>query len=69
MISTTDPESMTADERRLEVAGILACGVLRRVRLAKTADSSPPKTVSEMPRKGLDVSAETRLSVAPRPAG
>ena len=31
MISTTDPESMTADECRREVASILARGLLRRV--------------------------------------
>jgi len=42
MISTTDPESITAEARRLEVAGILARGVLRRVRVAKVADSGPP---------------------------
>lgn len=29
MISTRDPETMTAEERRLEVAGILAAGLLR----------------------------------------
>jgi hypothetical protein len=69
MISTTDPESMTAEARRLEVAGILALGVLRRVRLAKVADSASRQTASEEPRKGLDVPAETRLSVAPRSAG
>ncbi len=69
MISTTDPESMTAEERRLEVAGILARGVLRRIRMAKTAASGPHQTVSESPRKRLDVPVETRLSVAPRPAG
>jgi len=68
MISTTDPESMTAEQRRLEVAGILARGVLRRVRVAKVADSGPRQTVSEAPQNGLDVPAETRLSVAPRPA-
>jgi len=68
MISTTDPESMTAEARRLEVANILAHGVLRRVRLAKVADSGPHQTVSEVPENGLDVPAETRLSVAPRPA-
>ena len=69
MISTTDPESMTAEERRLEVAGILARGVLRRVRMAKTAMSPARKIVSEGPETGLDVPAETRLSVAPRPGG
>jgi hypothetical protein len=69
MISTTDPESMTAEERRLEVASILARGVLRRTRIVKTGNSSPQKTASESPRNGLDVPVETRLSVAPRPAG
>ena len=69
MISTTDPESMTAEERRLEVAAILANGLLRRVRMVKTPASSPPKTISEESRNGLEVPAETRLSVAPRPGG
>ena len=69
MISTTDPESMTAEERRLEVASILARGLLRRVRMAQTAESTPRKTVSKGSRNRLDVPAETRLSVAPRPAG
>ena len=32
MISTTDPESMRGEERRREVAGILARGLLRCVR-------------------------------------
>ncbi len=68
MISTTDPESMTAEERRLEVASILARGVLRRVRLAKTADSGRHQTVSEASRKLLDISVETGLRVAPQPA-
>jgi len=65
MVSTTDPECMTVDERRQEVAAILAAGLLRRVRMARTAD----KTVSEVPRNRLEARAEPRLSVAPRPAG
>jgi len=69
MISTTDPERMTVDERRLEVASILAGGLLRRARMAKTAMSPARKIISEGPETGLDVSAETRLSVAPRPTG
>ena len=69
MISTTDPESMTAEERCLEVAGILASGLLRRVRMARTAESTPRKTISKGPRNCLELPAETRLSVAPRPAG
>ena len=34
MVSTTDLDSMTTEERRLEVAHILASGRLRRVRTA-----------------------------------
>ena len=69
MISTRNPESMTADERRQEVASILALGLLRRVRTAKSAESPPSETSSKVSRNGLDVPSETRLSVAQRPAG
>jgi hypothetical protein len=69
MISTTDPESMTAEERRLEIASILASGLLRRLRAAESAASSPAKTVSKGAKTGLELPAETRLSVAPRPGG
>jgi len=69
MISTANPESMTAEERRLEVASILASGLLRRVRMARTAELPPRKTVSKSSRNRLEVPSETRLSVAPRPAG
>ena len=65
MISTTDPESMTAEERRLEVAGILARGLLRRVRTPKTAMSPAREKVSEGQETGLEVPDRTRLSVAP----
>jgi len=65
MISTTDPESMTNDERRLEVASILASGLLRRVRMARTSESPPRKTVTKSPRNRLELPPETRLSVAP----
>lgn len=69
MISTTDPESMTSDERRLEVADILARGVLRRARMGQTAAMPPRKRISKISGNGLEVSSETRLSVAPRPGG
>jgi len=66
---TRNPESMTADERRDEVASILARGMVRAVRLAR-ARTSP---VGEDPEKDggtcLELSEEPRLSVAPRPAG
>jgi hypothetical protein len=69
MISQTDPESMTAEERRREVASILANGLLRRLRASESAASSPAKTVSKGSKTGLELPAETRLSVAPRPGG
>ena len=69
MNSTRDPESMTADERRLEVACILASGLLRRIRPAKAVRLPPREMNSNQPRNRLDDLAETRLSVAPRPAG
>ena len=69
MISTTNPESMTAEERRCEVATILANGLLRRLRAAESAASSPAKTVSESSPNRLEVPTESRLSVAPQPAG
>lgn len=69
MITTRDPETMTADERRQEVASILAAGLLRHVRTRKMAISdaateSPPESQID-----LDLPSETRLSVAQQPVG
>ncbi|MBI1370232.1 MAG: hypothetical protein GC162_16475 [Planctomycetes bacterium] len=69
MISTRDPETMTEEERRDEVAGILAAGLLRHVRQAQSMPSEASKTSSPTPRIGLDLPSKTRLSVAQRPAG
>jgi hypothetical protein len=69
MIALPDPEAMRADERRLEVAGILADGLLRRVRAARTAISPAGQIVAEVPEKRLDAPAESRLSMAQRPGG
>jgi len=66
MISTSNPESMTAEDRRREVAGILAIGLLRSVH---HAESSPQKTISKGCQNRLAVPAEKRLSVAQRPGG
>ncbi len=40
MISTRDPQTMTERERRDEVAGILAAGLLRCVRAGQLAPSA-----------------------------
>lgn len=69
MISTCDPETMTEQERREEVASILAQGMLRYMRAAKSTLSEADKTSSLGPQTGLDLPAKTRLSVAQRPAG
>ena len=69
MLSNRDPESMTSDERRREVAGILAQGLLRCVRASRAGDSVTTDASAEDAQIPLDIPAETRLSVAPRPAG
>ena len=68
MVATADPESMTTDERRDEIASIIAQGVLRRVRASRTGPPGPGKTVSEPRQNELERPAASRLSVAPRPA-
>lgn len=65
MNTLAEPESMTAEERRLEIANILACGILRHVHSGKTAASPPVRKPSKQLPKGLDLSSQTRLSVAP----
>lgn len=69
MISLRDPETMTAEERRLEVASILAAGLLSCIRKAKTAIPDARQTSSHGPQTGLDLPSKTRLSVAQRPTG
>lgn len=69
MLSNRDPESMTSDERRREVACIMAKGLLRCVRASRVCDSATTVKSGEVVEIPLDLPAEMRLSVAPRPAG
>lgn len=69
MIATHDPETMTADEHRQEVASILAAGLLRRVRTSRTAASDAAPESSPKSQIDLDLSSKTRLSVAQQPVG
>jgi len=64
MITTRYPEIMTAQKCRLEVASILASGLLRRVRQAKMANPRAHQTSLQASLIGLDLPSETRLSVA-----
>ena len=66
MVTAVDPESMTSEERRLEVASILARGLLRCISLARAEDLHSEEKVSKKSQNGLDLSAESRLSVARR---
>jgi len=67
MNSNRNPETMTADERRAEVAGLLASGLLRAVRNARSRTSSAGEKVSESGDTCLDSSGDLPLSVAERP--
>lgn len=62
-----DSSFLTPDERRAEVASILAAGVLRlHVRAAIPDDASvpsDPETAAESGSLGLEVPGETVLSV------
>ena len=66
--ATRHPDTMTADERRQEVARILARGLVRHVRLTRSLPADTAKDAENPGEPGLDLSSETRLSVAPRPA-
>lgn len=61
MVSTRNPETMTEPERRQEITALLAAALLRTVRQNRDTSKSP--------KEALDLSPESRLSVAPRPAG
>ena len=61
MVSTRNPETMTEPERRQEITSLLAAAILRAVRQNRATSKSS--------KEALDLSSETRLSVAPRPAG
>jgi len=56
-----DPARLTPDERRREIASILAAGILRLRR--RTPRPEVPELAPESRPEGLDVLAETRLSV------
>lgn len=65
MDTTRDPETMTADERRDEVASILACGLVRAVGAARARAGIRP----DCGQTCLELSGDPRLSEAPRPGG
>ena len=69
MDATRDPDTMTADERRREVASILALGLVRHHRMVQSLATGTCGDAKDSAQNPLDLSSETRLSVSPRPAG
>ncbi len=60
----TEAPSMSADERRREVAAILARGILRLRRIARIGgDMSAPESQNS-PENGLELPGEPRVSVS-----
>ena len=62
MPQRTEANSMSADERRREVAAILARGVLRLRRIARIGGTTPAPESQNLPENGLELPGETRLS-------
>ena len=69
MDSTHHPDTMTPDERQQEVANILARGLVRNLRLARSLPADHVEHAETPVANRLDLSAETRLSVAQPTAG
>ena len=55
--------SMSADERRRQVAAILARGVLRLRHIARIGGNTHAPESQNSPENGLELPGETRLSV------
>lgn len=69
MPAITDPTTMSAAERRAEVAGILACGLVRYVRAARARASPPPAKSADSGDIALELGEPARLTVVNRPRG
>lgn len=68
-MDTIDPETMTGSERAAEVANILARGVIRAVRIARSRSARDIAPAAESSTDRLELSPDAGLSVAARPAG
>lgn len=64
-----NPDHMTAEERRREIAGILAAGVLRAVRQSRRRGDGDSDDLPDSRDSRLELGADSPLSVAPRSAG
>ena len=62
-------DHMTPEERRREIASILAAGVLRAVRQSRRRGDADSGDLPDSRDSRLELGADSPLSVAPRPAG
>ena len=68
MLQHADDDALTPAQRRQEIARLLAAGVRRlhaRAALPPATQLPAPKNLPESGGTGLEVRAETRLSVQP----
>ena len=63
------PDSVTPEQRRREIAAILALGILRFRRMARLGLPATPPESSPQTQNRLEVSRESRLHVADGSAG
>jgi len=64
-----NPDNMTTSERRAEIASILASAMLHSIRDGRRRASANLANTPDSNDSRLDLSADSPLSVAPRPAG
>lgn len=64
-----NPDHMTPEERRHEIASILAAAVLRAVRQSRRRGDADSDDLPDSRESRLELGANSPLSVAPRPAG
>lgn len=64
MQRSTEAHFKSAEERRREVAAILARGVLRLRRVARIRGNIPTPESRDLSEKGLEFPGETRLSAS-----
>lgn len=67
--TTRKPDTMTSDERRDEVAGILARGLVRALQAITAADAGVHANLAQDVETCLELPSVPGLSVSPRPAG
>ena len=67
--TTRNPDTMTADERGDEVAGILARGLARALQAIAVADLGNGENLAEEGETCLELPDDPGLSVALRPGG